>query len=55
MQTCRGPLEVELEACRDGLILAMNWSPLPFVVEGNCTEAVKLITSQGVDRSPLHA
>jgi hypothetical protein len=53
LQSCRSPLEAELEACRDGVVLTLLWSTQPCVVEMDCCEAVKLICSSEVDRSPF--
>jgi ribonuclease HI len=47
----RSPLEAEIEACHLGMVLAMDWSPLPCVIETDCTEAMKLILAEGTDRS----
>jgi ribonuclease HI len=53
LQTCRSPLEAELEACLDGIVLSLAWSTQPCVVETDCAEALKLISAVGVDRSPF--
>jgi hypothetical protein len=53
LQPCLNPLEAELEACRDGVALALDWSTLPCMVEMDCPEAVKMIRSGELDRSPF--
>jgi hypothetical protein len=47
LQSCRNPLEAELEAMSSWYILA-----LPCIVEMDCSEAVKMIKAHGLDRSP---
>jgi hypothetical protein len=53
LPSCMCPLEAELEACRQGLALALDWSNLPCLVEMDCCEAVKMIRSGELDRSPF--
>jgi ribonuclease HI len=55
LPSCQSPLEAELEACRHGVALSLEWSTLPCVVEMDCSEAVKMITSGELDRSPYTA
>ncbi|KAK1660258.1 hypothetical protein QYE76_048417 [Lolium multiflorum] len=40
---CRNPTEAELLAIEEGLRLALMWSPLPFTVETDSSEAAELI------------
>jgi hypothetical protein len=51
LNPCQSPLEAELEACRDGLALALEWSTLPCTVELDSSVAVKMIQSPELDRS----
>jgi hypothetical protein len=53
LQPCLNPLKAELEACHDGLALALHWSTLPCIVEMDCPKAVKMIRSGELDRSPF--
>lgn len=39
---CRNALEYELAAIREGLLLALQWSELPIVIESDCLEATNL-------------
>jgi hypothetical protein len=45
--------EFELEACCDGVDLALDWSNLPCVIEMDCDETVKMIRSGDLSRSPF--
>ena len=49
---CSGPLQAELLACQEGLSLALQWSTRPVDIEMDCMDAVKLIKSPTLDRSP---
>ncbi|XP_071685472.1 uncharacterized protein [Lolium perenne] len=51
LNPCQSPLEAELEACCDGLALALEWSTLPCTVELDSSVAVKMIQSPELDRS----
>ncbi|KAK1681977.1 hypothetical protein QYE76_042825 [Lolium multiflorum] len=51
LNPCQSPLEAELEACRDGVALALEWSTLPCTVELDSSVAVKMIQSPELDRS----
>jgi ribonuclease HI len=53
LQPCLSPLEAELEACREGVILALDWSSLPCMIEMDCAEAVNMIRSGELNRSPF--
>jgi hypothetical protein len=55
LQACQSPLEAELEACRQGVGLALEWSNNPCVIEMDCSEAVKMISSEKLDRSAYSA
>jgi ribonuclease HI len=54
LQSCRDPLGAELHAIMEGLSLAIHWCNLPILVETDCLESVKMLKSEGVDRS-IHA
>ena len=49
---CFGLLQAELLACQEGLSLALQWSTRPVDIEMDCMDAVKLIKSPTLDRSP---
>jgi ribonuclease HI len=49
---CSRPLQAELLACEEGLSLALQWSTLPVDIEMDYMDAVKLIKSSTLDRSP---
>lgn len=51
LRTCTSPLEAELEVCREGIHLALQWTTLPIVVEMDCLEATQLIRGGSIDRS----
>ncbi|XP_073360138.1 uncharacterized protein [Aegilops tauschii subsp. strangulata] len=51
LRTCDNALEAELEACREGLELALHRSNLPILVELDSAEAVSMITAREMDRS----
>ncbi|KAM0901411.1 hypothetical protein ACQ4PT_019967 [Festuca glaucescens] len=55
LPSCQNPLEAELEACRHGLALALEWSTLQCVLEMDCSEAVEMISSGELDRSSFTA
>lgn len=46
-------LEAELVACKEGIILALQWTFLPIIVETDCLELVKLVGEQGKVMSDL--
>ena len=41
--TCDGALVAELEACREGVVLALEWSSLLFILKMDCSEAARMI------------
>jgi hypothetical protein len=53
-QSCRDPLSSELYAIMEGLSLSLNWCNLPIMVETDSLEIVKMLRSEGVNRS-VHA
>ncbi|XP_073368034.1 uncharacterized protein [Aegilops tauschii subsp. strangulata] len=55
LRTCDNALEAELEACREGLELALHRSNLPILVELDSAEAVSMITAHEMDRSSHRA
>ncbi|XBI14851.1 hypothetical protein VPH35_057369 [Triticum aestivum] len=55
LRTCDNALEAELEACKEGLELALHRSNLPILVELDSAEAVSMITAREMDRSSHHA
>jgi hypothetical protein len=52
LQTCQSHLEAELEACRHGVSLAIEWPPLICIIEMDSLVAVKMIQADELDRSP---
>ena len=50
LRWCASPLESELAACSEGISLATQWSELPFVIQTDCAEVVKLIEGGIGDR-----
>jgi hypothetical protein len=40
---CRDATKAELMAMEEGLLLAMHWTPMPLVIETDCSEACELI------------
>lgn len=53
MSRCGGALEAELLACREGIIMALQWTLLPFIVETDSLELLKLVGAGSSDRSEL--
>lgn len=51
LRACECALEVELEACREGLELAIHRTQVPLVVELDFSEAVAIIKATSCDRS----
>ena len=51
LRQCSSPLQSELAACLEGLNIVIQWSDLPIVVQTDCVQAVKLITSSVENRS----
>ncbi len=49
--TCDNALQAKLEACREGLDLALQWTPLPVLIEMDCAEAVTMIQDNERNRS----
>lgn len=45
LERCNSALEAELQACREGLILGLQYTLLPIVLETDCLEAMLLIQS----------
>ena len=43
LQHCQDATEAELLAIEEGICLSLHWSPLNFIVESDCAEAVNLI------------
>jgi hypothetical protein len=53
LSSCSSPLHAELEACREGIAMALEWCTLPCLIEMDCAEAVRMIKEPGIDRSPF--
>lgn len=41
----------ELEACREGVALALEWSSLPFITGTDCMEATGMINKETINRT----
>ena len=52
LDVCTGPLQAELEACREGILQTRHFSDRPCVVEMDSCEAVNRIHRGEMDRSP---
>lgn len=50
---CSSALEVELLACNEGIIMALQWTFLPVIVETDCLEVVQLIQTKGIVLSEI--
>lgn len=46
-------LETEIVACREGIVMALQWTLLPIIVETDFLELVQLIRSEGKIMSEL--
>ncbi|KAM0836658.1 hypothetical protein ACQ4PT_062166 [Festuca glaucescens] len=53
LSSCSRPLNAELESCREGIAMALEWCTLPCLIEMDCAEAVKMIKEPGINRSPF--
>ena len=54
--SCASPLEAEVEACREGIALALEWSNNePFILETDSTTAANMIMETDQNRSPVAA
>lgn len=53
IQRCTGALEAELMACREGLLMALQWTLLPIIIETDCQEMLNLLQSKELVRSEL--
>lgn len=51
LSSCCSPLYAELEACREDIAMALEWSLAPCTIEMDCEEAVHMIKEEGIDRS----
>ena len=50
---CSGALESELAAAREGLLLALQWSSKPIILEMDSSQALSAIVNTGTCRSSL--
>jgi ribonuclease HI len=50
---CKSALEAELEACREGIVLASQWTMCPFYIESDCQVALQMIQGKEEERSEL--
>ena len=53
--TCDNSLQAELEACREGLQLALHRTNMPILVELDCSEAVSMLSARSVNHSQVRA
>ncbi|KAE8766782.1 hypothetical protein D1007_61949 [Hordeum vulgare] len=49
--SCPDPLLVELAGCIKGIVLALEWTVLPFIMQCDNLQAVQLISATGQNRS----
>ncbi|KAI4970906.1 hypothetical protein ZWY2020_001820 [Hordeum vulgare] len=52
LRSCSSPLEAELTACLEGITIARAWSELPMIIETDYLTAARMITQDGLNRSP---
>ena len=50
---CVEAVEAELWACKEGLELALEHSPLPVIVESDCSQVIRVASEKSLDRSPF--
>jgi ribonuclease HI len=50
---CVEVVEAELWACKEGLDLALEHSPLPVIVESDCFQVIRVASEKSLDRSPF--
>lgn len=55
LRTCISPVEAELAACIEGISLAYEWSPKPFIADTDSQVSVNMIKQMESDRSPSAA
>ena len=53
--SCACPLEGEVEACREGIALALEWSNKPFILETDSITTANMIVDSDQNRSPVAA
>jgi ribonuclease HI len=46
-------IEEELWACKEGLELALEHSPLHIIVESDCSQVIRVASKKSLDRSPF--
>lgn len=51
IERCSSPLEAELLACKEGIIMALQWTLLPIIVEFDCSVAVNMIQAAMEEKS----
>jgi hypothetical protein len=51
LSSCNGPLHAELESCREGIDMAMEWSALQCLIKMDCAEVAKMIKAPSINRS----
>jgi hypothetical protein len=50
---CAEVVQAELWACKEGLDLALEHSPLPVIVESDCFQVIHVASEKSLDRSPF--
>jgi hypothetical protein len=53
LEHCSGPLEAEIQACLEGVVLALQHCQSPIIVETDCAQLVTPAKKKIQDRSPL--
>jgi ribonuclease HI len=50
---CVDALEAEIQACLEGLDLALHYSQLPIIIDTDCSQLVAAVQDHSLDRSPM--
>lgn len=53
LDSCKNALEAEIRACMEGLILALQWTMRPILIETDCVSLVNLLKEGNRDLSEL--
>jgi hypothetical protein len=53
LEHCSGPLEAAIQACLEGVALALQHCQLPIIVETDCAQLVTAAKEKTQDRSPF--
>ncbi|KAK1608923.1 hypothetical protein QYE76_032596 [Lolium multiflorum] len=50
---CEDALEAEIQACLEGLMLSLQYSELPIIIDTDCSQLVATVQDHSLDRSSL--